>query len=80
MEQFTNRVLGMVHECVKLNIRAAPAKTADIKTVEFAGTFLTVDLDKSTDDWYCVWNAEGIEGFCMKQYVTIDGISVQRGW
>lgn len=70
-EAVVETVIGVVTECVKLNIRKEPSKDADILCeVKFASE-LQVDLTKSTDDWYSVCTGAGIEGFCMKEYVNI---------
>lgn len=64
-------IFGIVSGCTKLNVRTKPNPNADVAYVVSADTKLNIDLDKSTNDWYHVSNAAGIEGFCMKNYIFI---------
>lgn len=61
---------GIVSNCAKLNIRSAPSTDAEIITVLYAGTKLMVDPEDHSD-WYSICTLHGIEGFCMKKFVTI---------
>lgn len=63
--------VGVVVGCDRLNIRKMPNINAKIITTAKVGTELYIDVDNSTDKWYCVCTAAGIEGFCMKDYVDI---------
>lgn len=62
---------GVVSGCNSLNIRKAPEPNAEVLCVETIKSILVVDLDNSTDEWYSVCTKDGIEGFCMKLYVTL---------
>lgn len=62
---------GIVSGCNSLNIRKEPNRDADVLCVENLKSVLVVDLNTSADEWYAVCTKEGIEGFCMKQYVTL---------
>lgn len=62
---------GVVANCTMLNIRSSPSKNADILAVISAGTEVMVDQDDFGEDWYSVWIATGVHGFCMKDYITI---------
>lgn len=64
-------VYAYVDKCEKLNVRKNPSKTADIACVIPAKSTVTIDMSKSTNDWYSVCTAAGIEGFCMKNFLTI---------
>lgn len=66
-------VIGIVNGCARLNIRKEPSMhaTARIATVVASGSELTINLAKSTEDWYRVITESGIEGFCMKKFVTV---------
>lgn len=66
-----NPVFGVVSNCKRLNIRKEPSKDSEILCDIIALTELEIDIDKSTDDWYKVFNADGIEGFCMKRFVEL---------
>lgn len=64
-------IIGVVTNCLKLSIREQPKKSADVICTVNALTELMVDLEGSTDEWLKVYNAEGIQGFCMRIYVAI---------
>lgn len=62
---------GVVSGCGKLNIRKEPSATAEILCEVANKSELVIDPNKSTDDWYSVCTPAGVEGFCMKQFVTL---------
>lgn len=64
-------MFGVVTNCLKLNIREKPDKNSGIVTVVTCLTELKIDPTMSTDDWYAVCTASGIEGFCMKKFVAV---------
>lgn len=64
-------LFGTVSDCSKLNIRKAPSKLADVVAEVLVDTEVMIDTENSTDEWYCVCTSSGIEGFCMKQYITL---------
>lgn len=64
-------VFGVVTDCLRLNIRAEPTQDSAIVTIVTCLDELKIDLDNSTDDWYAVCTASGVEGFCMKKFVAV---------
>ena len=67
-------VYGVVCGCENLNIRSAPDATSKVNIlckVE-KGSKVVVDESRSSDDWLRVCTENGIEGFCMKEYIQID--------
>lgn len=62
---------GVVNGCEKLNIRVKPNVKAEILCVVDAGSELMIDSANSTDGWFNVFTKAGIEGFCMKEYISI---------
>ena len=62
---------GIVTDCLYLNVRKRPDINADVAVVIDALTQVVVDLDASTEDFYKVATSDGIEGFCMKKYITL---------
>lgn len=62
---------GIVSGCTKLNVRKNPSKSAAVITEINAGDELVIDPGTSTNEWYKVFTASGIEGFCMKTFVTV---------
>lgn len=65
-------VEGVVTDCIALNIRESPGIDADVIHVADAGCRVTIDLERSTDEWYRVVKIfdEEVYGFCMKDFVT----------
>ena len=65
-------VTGVVSNCKKLHIRKeADKRSQSIMVVDMA-TELKVNVKKSTKDWYSVKTTSGVEGFCMKEYITVE--------
>lgn len=67
----TGFVTGIVTDCLRLNIRKEPRRYADVVCVVDALAKVTVNLDKSTEDWYRVTTEKGFGGYCMKKFVTV---------
>ena len=64
----TNPV-GVVVGCEKLNVRKEPSINSEVVFQFPCNMEVEILVDKSTEDWFYVCNAAGIEGFCMKKYV-----------
>lgn len=64
-------VKGIVSGCSRLNIRKEPSLTGEVVCEVSKGTALMVDTSKSTEDWFRVYTETGVEGYCMKNFVTI---------
>lgn len=65
-------VIGVVTECVKLNVRKEPVADAEILTTIPLGAEVQVDIFESTEDFYKVCTGAGVEGYCVKDYINID--------
>ena len=63
-------VAGKVVECTSLNVREHPMRTADVLTILMAGDEIQVNVDEHLDEWYHVYTASGLDGFCMKRYIA----------
>lgn len=63
---------GIVSSCGYLNVRKEPIKDADnvLRTIKLSA-LVVVDLDESTEDFYKVICEDGVEGYCMKDYIEI---------
>lgn len=66
-----NTVVGTVSGCSNLNIRAKADINSEKVCVVPEKAVLLIDIDESTDEWYKVYTEAGMEGFCMKKYVTV---------
>ena len=64
-------VVGYVSGCLKLNIREEGYLGANVVCVVPEKTALLIEVAESNDEWYKVYTETGMEGFCMKQYVTL---------
>lgn len=64
---------GFVSGCEKLRVREKDSAESGILTVLEKGTELKVDLteDSSDKEFYKVITPSGVEGYCMKKFITI---------
>lgn len=65
-------VEGKVVDCAKLNVREKPAADAAVVRVIDVDTTVIIDVEKSTDEWFHVCTATGVEGYCMRKFVKAD--------
>lgn len=63
--------MGRVYGCAKLNVRKEPKFDADVVCTLYCHTDVEINEDQSTDDFYKIYTASGIEGFCMKTYIIM---------
>lgn len=62
---------GIVSECNKLFVRSKAKRDCDPAGVINLNDEVTIDLDNSTDDYYKVITANGIEGYCLKTFIKL---------
>lgn len=66
-------VQGVVSNCVKLNVRReAQKRTDNVLCVISAGDVLSIDEKRSTNAWFYVTTVDGVSGYCMKEFVTVE--------
>ena len=63
--------MGVVTECMKLNVREEPNADANIVCTINLATEVEIDEANSTEDFYKIYTASGIEGFCMKKFIAV---------
>ena len=63
--------IGVVVNCDRLYVRSAPDTDADPVKDIACGIELMIDDSESTDEFYKVFTAAGLEGFCMKKFIKI---------
>lgn len=63
-------VTGKVYHCAKLNVRAKASTTAEVVCVLNAETEVTIDVEKSTEDWLRVSTSTGVNGYCMRKFIS----------
>lgn len=68
----TESLIGVVSGCTKLNIRKESNITSEPVCIVPEKSVLLIDQDLSTEEWYKVYTEAGMEGFCMKKYVTVN--------
>ena len=71
IEETVEEIIGVVTDCLRLNIRKEPNKDSDVVVIVACLDELKIDPDASTDDWYAVCTVTGIEGFCMMKFVAV---------
>lgn len=69
VEEPTTIVNGVVTNCLRLRLRNEPNGTI-ISWLD-AGDEVLVDTLQSTDEWYKVYTKDDLDGFCMKEFITI---------
>ena len=62
-------VSGMVVGCARLNVRSAANLFADVVCTLNAQSEIEINVEKSDKDWFYIYTATGIEGYCMRKYV-----------
>lgn len=65
-------VIGFVDSCVKLNVREKPNRAAQIVCELMAGDEVEVEEGTSTGEFYKIYTAAGVEGYCMKDFIAIE--------
>ena len=70
-EVMKNITSGVVTECVRLNVRKTPSPDGEVVSIIDFLTNVVVDLESSTDAFYKISTATGVEGFCMKKYIAL---------
>lgn len=66
--------VGTVYNCAKVNLRKSPYKDSDGKNIItelIAGTAVVIDEVDSTPNFYRVTTEDGLEGYCMKQFIRL---------
>ena len=64
-------VNGTVVDCAKLNVRANPSSNAEVLTTVAVNAKVTIDISKSSGDWYYVHTTNGISGYCLKTNIRV---------
>lgn len=70
VEKETPKV-GVVDNCVRLNIRVAPRITADVRLIIEKGDEVILCEKQPKGEWFRVRTQDNTEGFCMNKYITI---------
>lgn len=71
IEEAVAEIIGVVTDCLRLNIRKEPNKDSKVAAIVNCLDEVKIDPETSTDEWYAVCTVAGIEGFCMKKYIAV---------
>ena len=66
--------VGIVANCEKLNLRRSPLKDSDGANIIIEllpGVAVVIDEDESTPNFYKVITEDGLEGYCMRQFIEV---------
>ena len=63
--------IGIVVNCIKLNVRKEPNKTSNIIQIIDALTEVRVIVKDSTYNFYKVILPSAVEGYCMKKFIEL---------
>lgn len=67
-----NEVIGKIIEFEKLYVRKEASKDSEPVGIVTDKDDLSIDVAHSTDDFYKVITSNGLEGYCVKEFVKID--------
>ena len=65
------RKFGQVSCCKKLNVRKLPSRDAEIVSELVEDSKVMIDEKESTALFYKICTEHGIDGYCMKDYITV---------
>lgn len=64
-------VFGFVDGCERLNMRKEASKESDVITILTKNTEVEINESESTEEFYKVNMTSGVEGFCMRKFISI---------
>lgn len=67
----TDHMFGIVSGCLHLNVRKEPSIAAPIHCLIPRSAEVRIEETESTGEFYKICTASGIEGFCMKKFITV---------
>ena len=68
----SNEVIGKISGFEKLYVRKEASKDSEPVGIVTDKDDLSIDVASSTDDFYKVITSNGLEGYCVKEFVKID--------
>lgn len=63
---------GIVVNCFRLNVREKPSTESEAIHILNHKERVTVDLEETHSDWIKVYLSDGVEGYCMIDYIAIE--------
>lgn len=71
VEETVKETVGFVDGCECLRVRKESNVDSEELCIINKLSEVVIDLDNSTDYFYKVKTSEGVEGYCMKKFITI---------
>ena len=71
VEETVKIYIGKVKDCDKLNVRVEPTADAKILCRLDKDSEVQIDKSASTRDFYKITTASGVNGYCMKKYISV---------
>ena len=65
------KTIGVVSGCTVLNVRSKASATSEVASSIQVGSEVVIDEANSTEEFYKVGISAGVEGYCMRKYITI---------
>ena len=65
------QTIGFVDNCEHLRVRKESNVDSEELCIINKLSEVVIDLDNSTDYFYKVTTSEGVEGYCMKKFITV---------
>jgi uncharacterized protein YgiM (DUF1202 family) len=66
------KIKGVVIGCAKLNVREHPSTESTVLCTVPASSEVRVVANEKHDEWYHVFTETGVEGYCMKKYISVE--------
>lgn len=66
------KIKGTVIGCAKLNVREQMNTNSTVLCVLPASSEVRVVANEKHDEWYHVFTETGVEGYCMKKYISVE--------
>lgn len=64
-------VVGVIIDCMKLNVRKTPNPYGEIIGTIDVDSEVTINDAESTNEFYKICTAAGVEGFCVKKFIQV---------
>lgn len=62
---------GVITDCQRVKVLETPNVDSDLVCTLPCLTEVMIDLAESTEDFYKIYTATSVEGYCMKKYIAV---------
>lgn len=63
--------IGKIRDCDKLNVRVEPNVKSKVLCKLDSDSEVLVEKSKSTEEFYKITTSSGVDGYCMKKYLSV---------